>query len=72
MIARERRKSQKECQEDHGILKQLGGPPWLSFFLSLVLLAFVLGYTEGVRAKEVNARGWFEQSPSLDIFQESF
>ena len=34
--------SQKEGQEDHGTLKQLGGVPPLALFLPLVLLAFLL------------------------------
>ena len=40
-IAREPRKSQTECQEDQGEIKELGGAPKI-FNLSLVLLAFLL------------------------------
>ena len=40
-IAREPRKSQREGQEDQGILKQLGGTPEL-FYFSMVLLPFLL------------------------------
>ena len=40
-LDRESGKSQKNGQEDQGTLKQLGGPGYL-FYLSLVLLAFLL------------------------------